>query len=281
MGIKGQIKTGIKFLVSTVKEKELVPIMTPVLQSEILKGKVALITGGSSGIGRAMAEAFKNSGCDVIIAGRNEKALLQTEKAIHGIKHIVLDVNNVSVISSKIMEAAALFDGNKIDILVNSAGVLAKASFMDMTEEEYDEIMDTNAKGTFFMSQAMGKFMIERKIKGHILNVTSSSALRPAWTPYQMSKWAVRGLTLGLADTLLPYGIVVNAIAPGPTATPMVGKEVGGGKSIYMSNSPSGRYAVPSEIANLAVFMVSDMGNMVVGDTFYMTGGSGVITLHN
>lgn len=178
----------------------------------------------------------------------------------------------------KIKEAASLFEG-RIDILVNSAGIVAKSDFIHMSELEYDTIMDTNTKGTFFMSQAMGKFMIDKKIKGHILNVTSSSALRPAWTPYQMSKWAVRGFTMGLADTLIPYGIVVNAIAPGPTATSMLGKKEG--DSIYMSNSPSKRYAVPSEIAKLAVFMVSDMGNMIVGDTFYMTGGSGTITYHN
>lgn len=125
--------------------------------------------------------------------------------------------------------------------------------------------MDINAKGSFFMSQAVGRFVIENRIKGHILNVTSSSALRPAWTPYQMSKWAVRGFTMGLADKLLPYGIIVNAIAPGPTATPMLGKQEG--DSIYNDSNPSGRYAMPEEIASLAAIMVSDMGNMIVGDT--------------
>lgn len=129
------------------------------------------------------------------------------------------------------------------------------------------------------MSQATAKFMIENPIKGHILNVTSSSALRPAWAPYQMSKWAIRGLTVGMADVLMPYGIVVNVIAPGPTATPMLGKNERD-DNIYHPTVPAGRYAVPSEIVALATFMVSDMGNMIVGDTFYMTGGSGTITLH-
>lgn len=128
---------------------------------------------------------------------------------------------------------------------------MVHSEFMDLEEAEYDSIMDINAKGTFFMSQAVSKFMIEKNVKGHILNVTSSSALRPAWTPYQMSKWAVRGFTLGLADTL------------------------------YNATNPSGRYAVPEEIASLATFMVSSMGDMIVGDTFYMTGGSGTIRLHD
>lgn len=121
--------------------------------------------------------------------------------------------------------------------------------------------------------------MLNKGIKGHILNVTSSSALRPAWTPYQMSKWAVKGLTLGLADMMIPHGIVVNAIAPGPTATPMLGKEAG--DNIYEPYTPSRRYAMPEELASLAVFMVSGAGDMIVGDTFYMTGGSGTITLHH
>ena len=171
-----------------------------------------------------------------------------------------------------------MFPEERIDILVNSAGVISRSGFEDMTEEEYDSVMDINAKGTYFMSQAVSKFMIERKIHGHILNLSSASSLRPAWSPYQMSKWSVRGLTLGLADVLLPHGIIVNAIAPGPVATPMLGKFEG--DSIYNATNPSGRYAMPQEIANLAVFMASSMGDLVVGDTFYITGGGGNITLH-
>lgn len=178
----------------------------------------------------------------------------------------------------KVRSAAALFPENKIDILVNSAGLNGKLNFEHMTEAEYDAIMDVNAKGTYFMSQAVSQFMIEKNIKGHILNVASSSALRPASTPYCMSKWAIRGLTVGLADVLLPHGIVVNAIAPGPVATPMLGKNEG--DSIDNLDMVSGRYAMPCEIANLAVFMVSDMGDMIVGDTYFITGGSGIISLH-
>lgn len=89
----------------------------------------------------------------------------------------------------------------------------------------------------------------------------------------------MKGFTLGLTDMMIPHGIVVNAIAPGPTATPMLGKYEG--DSIYEPYTPSRRYAMPEEIASLAVFMVSDAGNMIVGDTFYMTGGSGTLTLHH
>lgn len=279
--IFSKIEKVLKKIVLVLKEEKVVPIAVPTDKDKMLEGKVALITGGSSGIGYSMAEEFIKSGAKVIIAGTNEEKLKNCVNKLgeENAKGIVIDVREVKQIPDKVNKAAQLFEENRIDILVNSAGLVVKSDFMNMSEEEYDGIMDTNAKGTYFMSQAVAKLMIEKNIKGHILNVTSSSALRPAWTPYQMSKWAVRGLTLGLADILLPYGIVVNAIAPGPTATPMLGKNEG--DTIYNETNPSKRYAMPSEIASLAVYMVSGFGDMIVGDTFYVTGGSGTITLHH
>ncbi len=280
MSLKKKIKNGIHSVINMTKEEKLYPIPQPTNVQQLLVGKVALITGGTGGIGFAIAEAFIEAGCKVIICGTNENKLHICVNKINrgGVLHgLVLNVLDVDSMPAKIEQAAAVFPENRIDILVNSAGVVAHSSFSNMTEKEYDSIMDINAKGTFFMSQAMSQYMIEKGIKGHILNVTSSSALRPAWTAYQMSKWAVRGFTIGLADALLPYGIIVNAIAPGPVATPMLGKQEG--DSISNPEQPSGRYAVPSEIASMAVMLVSDMGNLVVGDTVYMTGGSGLIDL--
>lgn len=279
MGVKTKLKNAVHTLIQMGKEEKIQPIIVPVEKEKLLDGKVALITGGTSGIGLAVAQAFQNAGAKVIITGTNQQKLEIALKKMGGGKGLLIDVRDTEHLPDKVKEAEALFEENRIDILVNSAGVVVKHDFWGIDEKEYDGIMDTNAKGTFFMSQAVGKAMIEKQVKGHILNVTSSSALRPAWTPYQMSKWAVRGLTLGLADTLLPYGIVVNAIAPGPTATPMLGKTEG--SSISEPNNPSKRYAMPEEIASMAVYMVSDAGRMIVGDTVYMTGGSGTITLHH
>jgi 3-oxoacyl-[acyl-carrier protein] reductase len=191
----------------------------------------------------------------------------------------VLNITDTNTIYEKIRKAAKKFEKNSIDILVNSAGTHHTSSFDNMDESEFDKIIETNVKGTFFMCQQMGKYMKENGIKGHILNLSSSSALRPAWGPYQMSKWAIRGFTLGLAEQLQPYGIVVNAIAPGQTATPMLGKISSG--DLFNDYALAGRYITPEEVANLAVFMVSDMGNMIVGDTFYITGGSGTISLEH
>lgn len=281
MGLKSKIKNIIHTVIFWLKEEKSIPIPVPTEENEKLKGKVALITGGSGGIGLSMAKEFVRCGAKVIIAGTNEEKLKKILNDVHmesKLKYIVLDVTDTHLLGEKVNEAASLFAENRIDILVNSAGLVSHSDFMNMSENEYDSIMNVNAKGTFFMSQAVGKHMIENGIKGHILNVTSSSALRPAWTPYQMSKWAVRGLTLGMADVFLPYGIIVNAIAPGPTATPMLGKD--DGDTIGNPITPAGRYSMPSEIAALAAFMVSDYGNMIIGDTFYITGGSGTISLH-
>ncbi len=282
----GNLKAQVKAFIRMITKTEKIPIPTPVNPEQVLAGKVALVTGGTGGIGSAIAEAFVSHGAKVILVGTNENKLSNIVNGINEkfasaevIAPFRMNVLDVAQMPAKIREAMLLFPENRIDILVNCAGVNDVDDFAHVKEEDYDRVMDINVKGTFFMCQAVSNYMIEHKIKGHILNVSSSSALRPAWTPYPISKWAIRGFTLGLADTLLPHGIVVNAIAPGPTATAMVDRQADG--DIRMDSNPSGRMAVPSEIANLAVFMVSDMGNMIVGDTFYMTGGSGTISMHH
>ena len=118
--------------------------------------------------------------------------------------------------------------------------------------------------------------MVANNIRGNILNIASASSLRPADSPYIVSKWGIRGLTLGLAKSLGKYGITVNAIAPGPTATPMMIKE--GQTNLELDRIPLGRYIMPEEIANMAVILVSDMGRSIMGDIVYMTGGAGILT---
>ena len=282
-----QIKKMLKSLINVVKEEKKIPIPSQINTTELLVGRVALITGGSGGIGYAVAKSFLQNGAKVVLAGTSElklqKCLEQLQEEMPDadsakMRTIVINVLDTSSLKDKVNQAASLFEENRIDILVNSAGVINHSDFWNMTEKEYDKIMDINVKGTFFMCQTVGTLMVEKKIKGHILNISSSSALRPAWTPYQMSKWSIRGFTIGLADTLLPYGITVNAIAPGPVATEMLGRA--NCDSIDNKNAVYGRYAEPEEIANLAAFMVSKMGDMIVGDTVYISGGSGIISMH-
>ena len=265
-------------MLKKLRAKQLVPIVTPVDKDKMLENKVVLITGGSSGIGLSIAEACLKSGAKVIIAGSTQSKIddVLKEKKNPNLAGIVINIMDVNSLNNKVFEAASIFNG-KIDVLINSAGAHHTHQFEDMPENEFDKIMNTNVKGTFFMCQKVVEHMKKNGIKGHILNISSSSALRPAWGPYQMSKWAIAGFTKGLAEKCQPYGIVVNALAPGQTATPMLGIS---NDDIYNGYAMAGRYIMPQEIANLAVFMISDMGNMIVGDTFYMTGGSGVVTFN-
>ena len=158
---------------------------------------------------------------------------------------------------------------------INNAGVNFKG-MPNVVESEYDLVLDTNLKGAFFLSQMFGKYMVANKIKGNILNIASASSLRPADSAYTLSKWGLRGLTLGLAKALGKDGITVNGIAPGPTATPMMLKS--GNINMSLDRILLGRYIMPEEISNIAVILVSDMGRSVMGDIIYMTGGAGILT---
>lgn len=255
-----------------------IPITKLVDNSKLLSGKTALITGGSGGIGYAIAEELLNSDCNVIITGTNEKKLKKICDNVKNEKlnYIVLNLNDISSFEQKVSEATKKY--GKIDILINSAGIHSTNPIQDFFEfsvKEYDEIMNINLKGTYFFTREISKYMIKNKIKGHILMISSSTALEPAWSPYRLSKWGVKGLTSGLADRLYPYGIIVNGIAPGSTATKLLGYEKG--SNINTKDNPAKRYIMPEEIAAYAKIMVSDLGNMVIGETLYITGGRGNI----
>lgn len=280
MSVKSLLFRGLRYIISGVPvvnvETKIVKLGWP----QLLNGRNAIVTGGTSGIGYEIAEAFLDSGASVIITGRNLKRL---EKSISKLKEkdenrkvssLVLDNTDVKDIEEKIKN---VLNEKDIDLLVNNAGIAGGSYSLDnCTKEDYQMVMDTNLRGTIFISRIISENMIRKNIKGNILNICSSSSLRPANTPYVLSKWGLRGYTLGLAKTLIKHGIVVNGLAPGPTATPMLLKQ--NVKNIALSQNPSGRYALPEEIANMAVVLTSDMGRMVVGDIVYMTGGSGVIT---
>lgn len=280
MSVKSLLFRGLRYIISGVP---VVNVETKIVKLEwpqLLNGRNAIITGGTSGIGYEIADAFLDSGASVIITGRNMERLdksiskLKEKDENRKVSSLVLDNTDVKDIEEKIKN---VLNEKDIDLLVNNAGIAGGPYSLDnCTLEDYQMVMDTNLRGTIFISRIISENMIRKNIKGNILNICSSSSLRPANTPYVLSKWGLRGYTLGLAKTLIKHGIVVNGLAPGPTATPMLIKEKV--KNIALPQNPSGRYALPEEIANMAVVLTSDMGRMVVGDIVYMTGGSGVIT---
>lgn len=250
-------------------------------QNEWLRNRCAIVTGGTSGIGLSIAKAFLDSGASVIITGRSRerinKALLSIgkDKPVFGFEMDNTNVNSFEGVFSRMRETVSQKGIKAIDILVNNAGVNYKG-MPNAVVDEYDKVMDTNLKGAFFLSQMFGKHLVSNGIKGNILNIASASSLRPADSAYILSKWGLRGLTLGLAKALGKDGITVNGIAPGPTATPMMIKEEN--SNLSHERIPLGRYIMPEEIANMAVFLVSDMGRSVMGDIVYMTGGAGILT---
>lgn len=268
-----------KVFVKTVKEK----VVIPSIEGEFLKDRCALITGASSGIGYSIAKSFIKNGASVILTSRNkEKLNIAKKKLIEEcncdktkIFLEVIDITDVKSIKNG-MENILQRPDLLVDIFVNNAGINGSCSFPDTIEEEYDKILNTNLKGMYFMSQEIIKYMIKNKIKGNILNVTSSSSLRPAISPYMLSKWGERGLTIGMAKKYLPYGIIVNGIAPGTTATPMLKND--NLQDLNCNYTLTGRYIAPEEVGNIATILVSDMGKMIIGDTIYMTGGAGIIT---
>ena len=283
MGIKTYIKRVLKYIISGVPEKKVYPQISVIAPNDYLKGRVALITGGTSGIGFEIAKAYINAGANVIITGRTkdriEQACSEIDKQVHNkgcIYGIEMNNTDVSQFSEKIKDALELVAPKKIDILVNNAGVLG-AHISNATEDAYDSVLDTNLKGPFFLSQHIGHYFKENGIHGNILNIASSSSLRPAASAYTLSKWGIRGLTLGLAKTFAPFNIVVNGLAPGQTATPMLSYKISD-QNLALSKVPLGRFVLPEEIANMAVFLVSNMGRSIMGDIVYMTGGAGVVS---
>ena len=258
-----------------VREK-ITTIKTPVFNGKLLLNKTALIVGGSGGIGSAIAEMYVANGCKVVIAGTNEQKLNSLcERMGEKSDYLVIDLKNVSEFKDKIFLAEKKL--GKIDILVNCSGVHCNDKFGEISEREWNNIMDINVKGMYFMSQEFANYIILNKLKGHILNVGSASCAKPGWTPYEISKCAVQSMTRGMADKLIKHGIVVNSIAPGPVATKMLGRE--NGENIIWTGNPTGRMATPEEIANLAVFMVSNLGDLIVGDTYFISGGSGTVCI--
>lgn len=185
-----------------------------------------------------------------------------------------MDISQVNVLESKIEESERLLGGT-IDIVVNNAGTYAKTHFPNVTEDDWEKVYNTNSKGTFFLTQEICKRWKDNSpsdIK-KIINITSQGAFVGANNAYRMSKWDVRGLTKYLGQSLSSKGIIVNSIAPGLIMTDMQPKFQEQGNNYYTDINKLHRLARPEEIAELAVFLMSDAANFIVGQTILCDGG--------
>jgi NAD(P)-dependent dehydrogenase (short-subunit alcohol dehydrogenase family) len=251
-----------------------------------LKNKVAVITGGNSGIGFGIAEAFRNEGAAGVITGRNEVTLDRSATALGkdftGIKGDVTNMNDLENIFKKTADKFG-----KIDVLVVNAGGIVDgmpmAAIYDVTEENYDRYMDLNLKSTYFTVQKSLPYLNDG---ASIILIGSSAAHRaaPGMTIYGAAKAAVLSLAKGLSLDLLSRKIRVNALSPGSVDTPVFGKivpqeQLKQVKQSWIDITPVGRQGLPSDIGNAAVFLASDESAFIVGTEILSDGGLTNISL--
>jgi len=243
-----------------------------------LAGKIALVTGAQQGIGKAIALAYGREGASVVINYLDNQAAAEeiaSQIRALGQRAVPLagDVARAADVR-RMVEAGESLGG--IDILVNNAGIFPRVEFLDMTEAQWDEVLNVNLKGTFLCTQAVVQKLVERGRPGAVINLASSAAFRssPRGVHYVASKAGIVGVTRATALELAPYRVRVNAIAPGTTDTaqPRYGMSEeelqAAGRQV-----PLGRMGTPEDVADLAVFLASDEARHITGQTIHVNGG--------
>jgi glucose 1-dehydrogenase len=245
-----------------------------------LVGKVALVTGSSSGIGQGIAIRLAKDGADIVInyAG-NPKGADDTKQQIEalGRKAITVKANLSKVAECQSLVQAGIDAFGHLDILVNNAGVEKGSEFVDVTEADYDFVLDVNLKGVFFTTQAFVKHVLSKNAPGRVINISSvhEDMVFPHFASYCAAKGGVRMLMRDLAVELGPKNITVNNIAPGAISTP-INKSLLEDKpklNALLANIPLGRLGTVDDVAALAAFLASDEAAYVTGSTYFVDGG--------
>ena len=243
-----------------------------------LEGKVAIVTGAGTGMGRSIALEFAEAGADVIVASRRPSVLEKVAEEIRAIGRrslvVQTDVSKKSDVDKMVQKTMDEF--GVIDILVNNASILIMRSLLETEEDDWDKIFDINLKGYQLCSQAVGRIMVGQK-RGNIINIASTDGLVafPPESAYGVSKAGVIMFTRVLAKELAGYNVRVNAIAPFWVRTPMTEFAWSDSKVLKEEEAkiPIGRMAEPEDIANVALFLASDLSSYVVGATIVVDGG--------
>ncbi|XP_014087547.1 (3R)-3-hydroxyacyl-CoA dehydrogenase [Bactrocera oleae] len=243
----------------------------------VLLGKLAIVTGAGSGIGRATCRVLAREGARVIAADHNFKAATQTARDI-GIDHVValeVDVASMESVTKAVAASIAQFK-QPPSIVVNSAGITRDGYLLKLTEKDYDDVYKVNLKGTFMMAQQFARAMIEHHIRnGSIINISSIVARisNPGQANYAATKAGVISLTEIAAKEFGKFGIRVNAILPGFINTPMVEVVPDKVKEDVLRRCPMGRLGRPEEIAEVIAFLASEKSSYVNGSAIEVTGG--------
>ncbi|MBN2111713.1 SDR family oxidoreductase [Candidatus Woesearchaeota archaeon] len=239
----------------------------------LLKGKTAVVTGASRGIGLGIALALAKEGCNVVLGDIDLKGCEEAAKKVQKLKvkafAVKCDVSKKAEVDSMISSAAKKF--GKVDILVNNAGIFPFVDFSKMSEAEWDRVLDINLKGVFLCSQAAAKSMKEG---GRIISISSIASIIgfSGLSHYCASKGGINGFTRALALELAPRKINVNAVAPGAIDTPGAASDEKTRKQTVMG-IPLGRMGTPEDIANAVVFLASEKSDYITGQVIVVDGG--------
>src|SRR4051812_20007023 len=245
-----------------------------------LSGKVAIVTGSSQGIGQAIPERFGKDGASIVIDYRGHpEGANETQKMVEaaGGKAVIVkaDISSIDDIQGLVHAGVKAF--GRIDILVNNAGIEKRKEFWDVTEQEYDAVMDVNLKGAFFATQRVVRHLRETKQPGRIINISSvhEELPFPHFASYCMSKGGMKMMTRDLAIELAPFGITVNSIAPGAIETPINRALLDDPSKLdrLMANIPLKRLGKPEDVAEAALFLASDGASYITGTTLFVDGG--------
>jgi glucose 1-dehydrogenase len=244
-----------------------------------LKDSIALITGGSTGIGKATAVRFAAEGAKVAITGRDKAALQATAEEIAAQNGEVIWIDGDVQLKSDVnrMLDTVLSQWGTIDVLVNNAGICSPAAFLDIEESEWDRHMAINLKGTFLVGQAVAKVLVEQGKGGSIINMSSVNGLAAEGDQahYNATKGGINLLTMSMALELAPLGIRVNALCPGFIETRLTKPLIDNPTAFapYLRTIPMGRAGVPEEIADVALFMATNDSRYMTGHCLVVDGG--------
>ena len=243
--------------------------------------KVVVVTGASSGIGKAVTMMLLERGAKVVASSRSENNLKALREAAKCWQDSLLlttcDVSRQDDVEAMVAEGVKRF--GRIDALVNNAGLYPTTPLLDLSEQEWDQVLDTNLKGPFMCSKAVAREMIARKVKGHIVNVSSTSSLlsRPGTAHYASSKAGMNALTRVLAIELASYGIKVNCVLPGLIMTEGLQKHMKNTShsehQTKLDRIPLGREGDPRDIAEAVLHLMSDEANYTTGSLMVVDGG--------
>ena len=241
-------------------------------------GQVAIVTGGANGIGRACAEAFAAEGAAVVVADVDAEHGGAVASAIEAgggrATFVATDVGDAAQASRLVEQTLAAF--GRLDVLINNAGIIKTADFLEISEADFDAVLRVNLKGVFLVGQAAARVMV-RAGRGAIVNMSSANAVLAIanQVPYVTSKGAVGQLTKVMALALADKGVRVNAIGPGSILTDLLKVVMSddAARRRILSRTPMGRCGEPAEIARVALFLASDEASYITGQTIYPDGG--------